>query len=404
MRIIVINDHASVNGGAAQVAISSLNKLAEKGLDVIFFSAVTPISPQINASMVHVINVGLKDLSHKNSFLEAALRGIWDSRCSKKLSLVLDECSPADTIIHLHTWTKAISSSVVREAYKRGFKVVCTLHDYFTICPNGGLYNYNSRTHCHLNPMSFQCWLTNCDSRSYIHKIWRNIRQIVQNKFGLMPRAINNYISISDFSEKFFIDFLPMHVKFYRVRNPVDIKPNQRANPAASNYFVYVGRLSPEKGARLFAKAAMIAGVNAVFVGTGIDEDKIRIENPRAKILGWLGRDDVADVISNSRALVFPSLWYETQGLVVYEAAALGVPSIVSDCCAARDGIIDNVTGLLFKNGCEIDLADKLRFLKNSDAKVRELGSSSYDFYWKNPPSIEQHVDQLIDCYKKILY
>jgi len=42
---------------------------------------------------------------------------------------------------------------------------------------------------------------------------------------------------------------------------------------------------------------------------------------------------------------------------VVLEAAALGVPAIVSDACAAKEAIIDGETGLLF------DLAMSLTYL-----------------------------------------
>jgi hypothetical protein len=42
MRVIVLSDYGHVSGGAAQVAISSLNGPAAAGLDVIFVSSVGP--------------------------------------------------------------------------------------------------------------------------------------------------------------------------------------------------------------------------------------------------------------------------------------------------------------------------------------------------------------------------
>ena len=35
-----------------------------------------------------------------------------------------------------------VCSSVFDVAFKMNFKLVLTLHDYFTACPNGGYFNY----------------------------------------------------------------------------------------------------------------------------------------------------------------------------------------------------------------------------------------------------------------------
>ena len=57
-----------------------------------------------------------------------------------------------------------------------GKKVILTLHDYFTLCPCGGFYDYKSKKVCNKSPMSLKCILCNCDKRNYPQKIWRVIR------------------------------------------------------------------------------------------------------------------------------------------------------------------------------------------------------------------------------------
>ena len=100
--------------------------------------------------------------------------------------------------------------------------------------------------------------------------------------------------------------------------------------------------------------------------------------------------------------LVFPSLWYETQGLVVLEAAAKGVPAIVSDGCAARDLIVHGETGLLFRNGDVADLCQKIMMLK--DPKLAEyLGRQAYERYWANPYTIDYHIKGLESVYMKLI-
>lgn len=403
MRIIVVNDHGAVTGGAAQVAIASLNALADAGLDVTFVSSAGIIDKSIDTQKVRVVNFDFDDLLGNPSRMKAAAHGIWDFRCAKRFGAVLNEYRPKNTIIHLHTWVKSLSSSVIFEALRRGFKVVVTLHDYFSVCPNGGFYNYSTQKHCLIAPMSATCALTNCDSRNYSQKIWRFARHLVQNKLGGMPKYIENFISVSDYSESLLRPYLRPSCKFYRVRNPIDITKSPAPTASQSNLFTFVGRLSPEKGATLFAQAAKLANTRAAFVGKGTEDEAVLKVNPEAELLGWSDRLGVISHIRASRAIVFPSLWHETQGLVVTEAAALGVTAIVSDGCAARDSIVDGETGLLFRAGDVNDLMKKIMLLSNDPALALRLGQAAYDNYWENPSTLDKHVQELIKCYQKVL-
>ena len=109
-------------------------------------------------------------------------------------------------------------------------------------------------------------------------------------------------------------------------------------------------------------------------------------------------------LIRRSRALVLPSLWYETQGLVVKEAAAMGIPAIVSDGCAGRDSVEDGVTGLWFSSGNLDDLVEKINILKNDHRIARKLGMNAYKKYWDSPNTIQNHGRDLMNCYNAILY
>jgi glycosyltransferase involved in cell wall biosynthesis len=89
--------------------------------------------------------------------------------------------------------------------------------------------------------------------------------------------------------------------------------------------------------------------------------------------------------------------------MVVMEAAALGVPAIVSDACAAREAIVDGETGLLFRSGDASDLAAKLDLLHRDSALAARLGLKAYERYWSAPSTIDLHTKQLIACYTQML-
>lgn len=403
MRLIVLNDYGYVNGGAAQVAISSLNSLAKAGLDVTFVSGVAPVDPRVDPCLVKIINFGLYDLLGNPSRIHASLDGLWNAQSGSRMREVLQDYHPADTVIHLHSWVKSLSPSVAQSALNVGFKIVCTLHDYFSVCPNGGLYNFPQRKQCPLRPMSISCIATNCDARNYAQKLWRVSRHAIQNRVGLIPSGIRNYITVSEYSESIMRPLLPAQARFFRIGNPIAVDQLLPATIREQAVFSFVGRLSPEKGADVFAAAAQLAGVPASFVGSGEASREIASICPSATLLGWQDRTGVVRALQSSRAIVFPSLLHETQGMVVMEAAALGVPAIVSDACAAREAIVDGETGLLFRSGDASDLAAKLDLLHRDSALAARLGLKAYERYWSAPSTIDLHTKQLIACYTQML-
>ncbi|MFC0904975.1 glycosyltransferase family 4 protein [Clostridium sp. MT-14] len=401
LNIIIANDYAHITGGADKVAIISAISLAEKNYDVYFFSSVGPVSEELKCSNVNVICLNQNDiLSNKNRF-QAAIYGIWNIRARLKFKLLLKKLNNKFTIIHLHSFTKGLSTSIIREAINENFKLVLTLHDYFAVCPNGGFFNYNTNEICHLKPMSRKCILCNCDSRKYVHKIWRVLRQNKQTKRGLLPSGIDNYIYISEMSKNVLVSFLPPNAKLYYVKNPVDIEKGKSVNVIKNNSFVYVGRLSKEKGCLLFAEAAKELNVNAVFVGDGELRDEIKRIYPESRITGWVDKMQVVNELDSTRALVFPSLLYETLGLTALEAQARGIPVIVSDACAVREVVKNRRTGLWFKRGDLEDLEEKMKLLMN-DKLAKIYGQNAYLDYWENDFSIESHINQLEKVYDDI--
>ena len=82
-----------------------------------------------------------------------------------------------------------------------------------------------------------------------------------------------------------------------------------------------------------------------------------------------------------ARCLVFPSLWYEAYGLVVAEAAARGVPAIVSDVAAPAERMIDGVDGWVFGSG-DLDGLVRCMARTRDDALVASAGAAAYRRHW----------------------
>lgn len=400
--VIIINDFAHVNGGAGQVALSSAVGLARSGYRVLVFSAVRPIMPELLENGVEVICTGQDEILKNPNRLQAAVQGLWNLKAAHMLSEKLDTCEKTNTVVHVHSWTKALSSSVVRMAIKKDFKVVCTLHDYFTACPNGGFYNYQTNKVCDVRPLSLRCIAQHCDVRSYSQKNWRVARQFIQKSFGLIPGGIRHYICVSDFSLNIIKPYLPSRAKLYSVSNPIESKQEAPVEVSKNTLYVAVGRLSKEKGFLLLAEAARKSGYPVLFIGDGECRRDIQAIHPDAKITGWISRDEVVRYLTQARAIIFPSIWYEAQPLVVLEGASQGIPIIVSDHCAAREMVCDGITGLWFKSGDADDLIKKMHMLQ-SDNLVSSLGQAAYHGHWTAPFTMERHLVALQEVYQKAL-
>jgi len=404
MNIVILNDFAYVDGGASKIALGSAKALAKRGHRVLLFTAVGPIDPTLlDVDGLTVVCLDQYEIVADPNRLRAAVTGFWNHNAAIRLAKYLIELDPVETVLHLHSWPKALSASVVRKATDLGFKVLITLHDFFSVCPTGGFFIHPTRQICHLRPMSAACVRTQCDSRSYGHKLWRVGRQWMQSHPGHLPSAVHDFISISSLSEDVMRPLLPQDARLHRVSNFIEVERGRPAEVDQYSVFSFVGRLSPEKGPALLAECARRLNLDIQFVGDGPSREELGTRAPNATFTGWVSPAQTQDAMRASRALVFPSLWYETQGLVVAEAAALGVPAIVPSTSAAREWVEDGVTGLVFRGGDSNDLAEKISLLRDDPKMASALGQEAYRRYWKAPATLDGHCKGLEETYRKML-
>lgn len=399
MRIVIVCDHAHINGGQAKVAIEDAKGFARRGHRVDFFAAVGPIDPGLIEAGVCVTLLGQDDASSAGSLTRFGAQWLWNEQARTSLATLLATCDPHDAIVHVHGWSKALSPSIGRALRGSDIPVVFTLHEFYLVCPNGGFYDYHAARNCGLAPMSAACIAHDCDSRSYGRKLLRVGRHALMQHFSGLYDSARHIITISELQREVAAPYLPSTVTYYHVDNPVDVgQMGAKPVDAPLGGFVFVGRLSPEKGPRYFAQAARQAGVEATFVGDGPLLASLQEEFPEAQFLGWNEPAATRQIMREARALVFPSVWYEGQPLTVYEALAVGTPVLVSDLCAGREGVRDGETGLWFKNGDAASLARAIAQLRDDDT-ARRMSRAAYDKYWAAPMTLDRHLDATLAVY-----
>jgi peptidoglycan/LPS O-acetylase OafA/YrhL/glycosyltransferase involved in cell wall biosynthesis len=401
LTVVVLNDFCYVQGGASKVAIDEAIHLARSGTKVIFVGAVGPISAELQAAPLTVFCLDQHELLDVTRHPSVALQGLWNGKAARRVGEILRPLPTRNTIVHLHGYTKALTISPVRAALRLNVPVICTLHDFFAACPNGAFFDYRAVEPCLRRALSASCVLAQCDKRRYAHKLFRVTRGLIQRTVGRFPGAVAHYITLSETSAAILAPYLPAGARLHRLSNPIDTPRSKPVAVAQNDTILHLGRLDEEKGVRLLAQVAAELGLPITFVGDGPLRAEIEAI-PGVTVTGWLPAAEVQQHLTDVRCLIFPSLWYETFGLTVAEAASRGIPAIVSDISAAAERIEDGVTGWLFKSGDPVDLGRCLSLI-HDDRLVARAGQAAYDAFWADPPTGDAHSAGLLRIYRATL-
>ncbi len=400
MRIITLCDGASISGGAEKVAITTAVELAKGGFDSSFFGAEGALDPLIVDQGMNAQTLNLTDAYHTASKKELLKRFFWNRDARSHWSTFLNDFDPAETVVHVHSFRRILSTSVMEETFAHGFKTVLTLHDFGLACPNTSFYNFESRSICTLDPFSGACFKTQCTKNGWPMKAMQMGRGMVVRSKNVTGR-VDRYVAVSEFSKKILTKYLPANAKVDVVYNPVTATDRGPAEIKEGSPFTFVGRMQPEKDPVTLAEAAKMAGVPVRFIGDGPELEKVKAANPNAEITGWLSQSEVIEKVRTSRAVVMPSRWYETAGLAILDALSQGLPGIVSEGCAATEFVEDRVNGRWFRMADPESLAQVLRETTVSEAQ--KYGKEAHRRFWQAPYSVSNYIGQLTEIYGSLL-
>lgn len=173
--------------------------------------------------------------------------------------------------------------------------------------------------------------------------------------------------------------------------------PDDSPSPHARPYFLFSGRLEKYKGLQEVIPLFDGEGSHDLLIlGTGgyeVELRKLAAGMSRVHFLGWHNTDDLGPYYRHARALIAPSLTYETFGIVVVEAMSEGTPVIARNLGAYPELINLSRGGLLFNDSHQ--LAAAIEQLAADDALRDKLGQaarSAFQTHW----TPEVHVDRYL--------
>lgn len=148
--------------------------------------------------------------------------------------------------------------------------------------------------------------------------------------------------------------------------------------------FLFVGRLLWYKGIRHILDSLKLlkergTDFRMMIVGDGADREEIEAYTQELDLTDKViftgaiyDREELRVYYTAGDLFIFPSL-YDTNGIVVREAAACGVPSVLIKGSCAAEGITHHRTGILVDDTPEA-IAEELQFAADHLAEVRQMG------------------------------
>jgi glycosyltransferase involved in cell wall biosynthesis len=347
-------------------------------------------------------------LLNNNTILQAsrwsvALGAIWSK---KAYQTVLQKVrTERYDIVHVQNFFPLLSPSIFFAAKKGGAKVILSLRNYRLMCPNAQLFTQDAICGRCVGKMIPLPGVTHkCYRDSYTASAVVATMLALHNFLGTWQKKIDGFICISDFVKKQMIEAGIPARKLFRKYNFISEDPGYHENPADD--FLYVGRLSREKGIGLLLEAFSspeLAGRRLTIVGDGPLRNSVETaaaQNPNIRYLGVQDLKTTYRHMGEAFYLLFPSRWHEPFGRTIAEAFACGTPVIASDAGAASELVTDQYNGFLFLRDNVASLIQKIQEACR-DEDYRQKRRNARESYLQRF-TMEMNYSQLLGIYAAV--
>ena len=310
-------------------------------------------------------------------------------------------------VLHIHNWFYQASPSVIWAAKVCKVPVVITLHNYRMLCPSGTL-SFNGQPYLKSLHSDFP-WdaiKKGVYRNSKFQTLWLVLIMWSHQKAGTwrIPKA---YIVLTQNSLEIFKKSKPIVIV-----EKIFVKPNFVEDiltihrPQRLDTFLYVGRLSQEKGIAVLLEAFAKLPYQLNIIGDGPLKGEVKEyckSYLNIKYSGFQPKPVILKELSQSSALIFPSIWLETFGLTIIEAFATGTPVIASNQGSASLLIKDGYNGLHFIPENVPDMQRIITKWSNFSKAEKDIFSANARRSYEENYTPEKNLHQLIHIYEKSL-
>lgn len=374
MKILIVHNSYQQNGGEDSVMEAETAMLAKQGHIVKLFLRQ---------------NETLRHISRAN----AAAQTIWSLPGARDFEAVLRSFNP--DVVHVHNTFPLISPSIYWVADQRSVPIVQTLHNFRLLCPQAMFLRNGKVCEDCLGKIPWRGALRGCyrESRSQSAVLVGMVT--LHRAIGTWKNKVTRYIALNEFCRNKFIQGGLPAARIVIKPNFVDAAAPVEGVRAG---FLFVGRLSAEKGVDVLVDAANICGTSVIRVAGGGPQAGLLENVPGVTRLGALSSDSVRTEMSQAMALILPSICYEGFPMTLVEAFSSSLPVIASRLGSLPELVSDGVTGILFDPGNANDLANKLAWALQHPGEMAQMGRNARARY-EAEFTAERNYQQLMAIY-----
>jgi glycosyltransferase involved in cell wall biosynthesis len=345
----------------------------------------------------HRVEVFAPSVGEPSGFelLRTGARLVWSGQATAAVRERLRRLQP--DVVHCHNLFPALSPAVLREVNGRA-PVVMTLHNYRLLCLPGILFRDGRICQDCLGRVPWPGVLHGCYQNSVPPSFGLGASLTLHRKLGTFDR-VNLYLAISRFVQT-------KHVEGGLAPERVVVKPHfawpGELRQTAGEYFLYLGRLSQEKGVATLLEAWQGIREKLLVVGDGPEASHLRsLAASNVEFLPTVAPDKARTLIRSAKAVLVPSLSPEGAGKVVLEAYSAGVPAVVSRVGGLPEVVQEGVTGLLLPPAdAEAWIGAVERLIDDSESE--RLGENGLRL-WKRRYSPESGLARLEEAYGRAI-
>lgn len=312
--------------------------------------------------------------------LGVVLRVPWNGSARRAVREYLRSDRP--DVVHVHNTFPLLSWAVAQACADAGVPAVATLHNFRLVCAAGTFYR--SGRIC-----------TDCADGSSLpavrHGCYRDSRAAsvpLAASTALHRRrswtGVDPMLCLSEAQRRLLVAAGVPPERIRVKHNFVPEPANRRTG--SGDHVLYLGRLAPEKGVTDLMEAWDViasdggVGLPLVVAGAGpLAGDVARWARDRTDVrfVGLATSAESDALTARAAAVVAPSRWPETFGLVAVEAMAAGVPAVVAESGAFPELVHEGVTGHLHPAGDVAALARSVRRAVDDPLHNRALGTAA---------------------------
>lgn len=307
-------------------------------------------------------------------------------------------------VVHCTNIFPLISPAVCHVAHRHGAAVVQALRNYRLLCANASLLRDGRPCEdCIGKALPWPAIIHRCYHDSTGHTAAVAAMQVLHRAIGTWRRKIDAFFTLTHFARQKFVDAgFPadrLHVKYNSV------VPDPGVGDGSGGYAAFAARLAPEKGvACLLAAWRNHPDLPPLkIVGAGPLSGDVAAAAAADSRIEWLGHKSEAEVhrvFGSARAVIMPSIWYETFGRTIAEAFAGGTPVVASRLGAMAELVADGRTGWLFAPTDADDLARRVRHCWSTPTDSYEVMRIAAREIYEREFTAQRNYDRMLEIYE----